>query len=238
MKKSITAGLALLWICTIILAGCSADTQIFSLEDPQKVIVTSIRGEKIEITDEDMIRQITDNIASIQFEKGESSKNTNGFGPMVSWYDSNGDMIETISVMSEDTIIYNNYFWTAVNGSIDTEVISAILSTILEANQATEEDWEDKALLEEYAAYGIEKEDDFYYYQGELVYIIKDQSPDSSVYLLNTDSTGTISIKVTRNAEGEITSVTYMTEEEVGKALPRILGGASCINMTDVGRKA
>ena len=128
--------------------------------------------------------------------------------------------------MSEDTVIYNNYFWTAVNGSIDTEVISAILSTKLEANQADEEDWEDKALQEEYAAYGIEKEGEFHYYQGELVYIIKDQHPDSSVYLLNTDSTGTISIKVTRNAEGEITSVTYMTEEEVAKVLPRILGGA------------
>ncbi len=90
---------------------------------------------------------------------------------------------------------------------------------------AKEEDWEDKALLEEYAANGIEKEDNFYYYQGELVYIIKDQRPDSSVYLLNTDSEGTVNIKVIRNVEGEITSVTYMTEEEVAKALPRILGG-------------
>ncbi len=92
---------------------------------------------------------------------------------------------------------------------------------------AEEEDWEDKALLEEYAACGIEEDDGFYYYQGELVYIIKDQSPDSSVYLLNTDSKGTVSIKVIRNAEGEITSVTYMTEEEVAKALPRILGRAN-----------
>lgn len=37
--------------------------------------------------------------------------------------------IETISVMSNDTIIYNSYFWTAINGSIDMEVINAILST-------------------------------------------------------------------------------------------------------------
>ncbi len=92
---------------------------------------------------------------------------------------------------------------------------------------AKEEDWEDKALLEEYAACGIEEEGDFYCYQGELVYIIKDQRPDSSVYLLNTDSKGTVSIKVIRNIEGEITSVTYMTEEEVAKALPRILGGTN-----------
>ena len=158
---------------------------------------------------------------------------------------SNGDVIETIFVMSEDTVIYNNYFWTAVNGSIDTEVINDVLSTETssldgvtddaetssETQEPTdEEDWEDKALLEEYAAYGIEKKDNFYYYQGELVYIIKDQHPDSSVYLLNTDSKGTVSIKVIRNAEEEITSVTYMTEEEVTKALPRILGGASSLD--------
>ncbi|MBD5503914.1 MAG: hypothetical protein HDR09_09280 [Lachnospiraceae bacterium] len=98
---------------------------------------------------------------------------------------------------------------------------------------AKEEEWEDKALLEEYAAYGIEKHGDFYYYQGELVYLIKNQYPDSSVYSLNTDSTGTISIKVNRNAKGEITSVTYMTEEEVAKALPRILGGMKAAEYSD-----
>ncbi len=245
MKKSITAGLALLWVCMMILGGCSSKTQIFSLENSQKVTVTSISGEKIEVADEDMIRQITENITSIQFERGESSKNTNGFGPMVSWYDSSGNVIETISVMSEDTIIYNNYFWTAVNGSIDTEVINAVLSSDASSldgvsddaaissgtqEQAGEEDWEDKALLEEYETYGIEKEDNLYYYKGELVYIIKDQHPDSSVYLFNTDSKGTVSIKLIRNAEEEITSVTYMTEEEVAKALPRILGGASSLD--------
>ena len=102
----------------------------------------------MEVTDEDIIQQITDNITSIQFERGESSEDTNGFGSMISWYDTNGDMVETISVMSDDTIIYNSYFWTAMNGSIDMEVINDVLSTILEANQAGEEDWEDKTLME------------------------------------------------------------------------------------------
>lgn len=87
-----------------------------------------------------------------------------------------------------------------------------------------EEDWDDKALLEAYAANGIEKDGNFYYYQGELIYIIKDERIDSSVYWLNTDSKGTVSIKVIRNAAGEITGVSYMTEEEVEKALLKILG--------------
>ena len=131
MKKSIMVVLILLWVSMIVLGGCSSSpkVKIFSFESSQKITVTSISGEKIEVIDEDMIRQITDNITSIQFERGESSKDTNGFGPMISWHNSNGDVIETISVMSNDTIIYNNYFWTAINGSIDMEVIKELADT-------------------------------------------------------------------------------------------------------------
>ena len=129
-EKSIVGVLTLLWVSMIVLGGCysSPKVKIFSLEIPQKITVTSISGEKIEVIDEDIKQQIIENITSIQFERGGSSKDTNGFGPMISWYNSNGDVIETISVMSNDTIIYNNYFWTAINGSIDMEVINTVLS--------------------------------------------------------------------------------------------------------------
>ncbi|MDE7284740.1 MAG: hypothetical protein K2N85_14325, partial [Lachnospiraceae bacterium] len=85
-------------------------------------------------------------------------------------------------------------------------------------------DWEDEALLEEYAAYGIEKVDNLFYYQGELVYILKDQRPDSSCYLLDTNSKGTVSIKVVHNEEGKITGISYMTDEEVQELMPKLLG--------------
>lgn len=108
MKKSIMGVLALLWVSMIVLGGCSSPkVKIFSLESPQKITVTSISGEKMEVADEDIIQQITDNITSIQFERGESSEDTNGFGPIISWYNSNGDVMETITVMSNDTIIYS-----------------------------------------------------------------------------------------------------------------------------------
>ena len=69
MKKSIMGVLTLLWVSMIILGGCSSspEEKIFSLENFQKVTVTSISGEKIEVIDEDMMQQITDNITSIQF---------------------------------------------------------------------------------------------------------------------------------------------------------------------------
>ena len=87
-------------------------------------------------------------------------------------------------------------------------------------------DWEDKAFLEEYAAYGIEKVDNLFYYQGELVYILKDQRPDSSCYLLDTNSKGTVSIKVVHNEEGKITGISYMTDEEVQELMPKLLGSS------------
>ena len=81
MKKLIMGVLTLLWVCMIVLVGCSSslEEKIFSLESPQKITVTSISGEKIEVTDENMMQQITDNITSIQFRRGESSVDTNGF---------------------------------------------------------------------------------------------------------------------------------------------------------------
>ena len=83
-------------------------------------------------------------------------------------------------------------------------------------------DWDDKALMEAYAACGIEKNGKFYYYCGETVYILKNQRPDSSIYLINTE--GTVSIKVNWNAEGEITGVSYIAKEEVEKLKPKLLG--------------
>ncbi len=136
-----------------------------------------------------------------------------------------GDSNNTGDLAEADGQIAENAEQTDAEENVASENIDAATESSVTQESAKEEDREDKALLEEYAAYGIEKEDNFYYYEGELIYIIKDQRPDSSVYLLNTDSKGTVSIKVIRNAEGEITSVTYMTEEEVAKALPRILGG-------------
>ncbi|MDE6748947.1 MAG: hypothetical protein K2K21_07795, partial [Lachnospiraceae bacterium] len=94
------------------------------------------------------------------------------------------------------------------------------------ANDKWDWDWDDKAFLEEYAAYGIEKVGNVFYYQGELVYILKDQRPDSSCYLLDTNSKGTVSIKVVHNEEGQITGISYMSEEEVQELLPKLLGSS------------
>ena len=84
-------------------------------------------------------------------------------------------------------------------------------------------DLEDKALIETYFAHGIEKKGTLYYYQDELVYILKNQYPNSSSSIINTNLKGEVSIQVTWNTEGEITDISYMTEEEIEKLLKRIM---------------
>lgn len=130
MKRSIAAAfVSLCFAGMMLLGGCSPKTKTFSIESPQKITITSLSGKKTEITEEEMIRQITDHIASIQFERGKSSKDTNGFGPFISWYDSNGDLIESFSVMGDDTILYDDHFWKPVDGGAEMEDIYTVLST-------------------------------------------------------------------------------------------------------------
>lgn len=124
MKKLIVSVFTL--VCVLGSAGCSS-TKTFEIEDAQKIVLISVEGKKVEITDADTIQQITDQMISIPFQKGKSSKDKNGFGPIIQWYDSNGDMVEVISVMGDQTIDYGGHYWTAVNGSIDTEGLNELL---------------------------------------------------------------------------------------------------------------
>ena len=108
-------------------------------------------------------------------------------------------------------------------------------------NDWKNEDWnyegwdlEDKALIEAYAAHGIEKRGTLYYYHDELVYILKNQYPDSSSSKINTDLKGAVSIKVTWNTEGEIADISYMTEEEIEKVLKKAMGGTEEIPVINI----
>ena len=136
MKKYIALVLAL--ACVLGLAGCagrsygttSSEYKSFKFENVSKLIIISIDGKRYEVTAPDTVRQITENIESIQFEKGESSENSNGFGPFIQWYDANDNLIESISVMAEETIIYNRFFWTAADGNIDYTALNQILGNV------------------------------------------------------------------------------------------------------------
>lgn len=69
--------------------------------------------------------------------------------------------------------------------------------------------------LEEYPAYGITKQGTDYYYQGQLTRIFADFQANESFVTLNINPKGTAAVKVTRNADGSIKSVGYLTESEI-----------------------
>ena len=82
-------------------------------------------------------------------------------------------------------------------------------------------EWEEQQ-LEEYRLQGITIEGEMYktyYYKGEVVNVFLDVRQNKSFYTLNINPQGTVSIKVTRNEDGEIISVDYMTDEGVRELL-------------------
>ena len=135
MKRYIAFLFAFVYVLSLV--GCASKSDgttssyhSFEFENVSKLVVISVDGKRFEVTDTDTVQQITDNIESIQFEKGESSENTNGFGPFIQWYGANDNLIESISVMGEETIIYDGFFWTATDGNIDEAILNEILRNI------------------------------------------------------------------------------------------------------------
>ena len=90
---------------------------------------------------------------------------------------------------------------------------------------ALDRDWEQEALeeeldrqrLEEYEKYGLSTVGKRHYYRGQSVNIFLDHVPGSRSYFLNTNPAGTVNVKVLRDADGTITGMDYMTEEEVNR---------------------
>jgi uncharacterized protein YcfL len=126
--KKYTALLLILILC-LMLVGCNP-SKVFEIADVEKVVLMSgTTGEKVEITDTAIIQQITENINSVEFKKGQSSKNSSGWSYNIKWYDAKGLEIENITISGNGTVNYDDYFWSATNGSVDTAFLDELLNT-------------------------------------------------------------------------------------------------------------
>ena len=129
MKHMKTKGLAAaVLICLLILGGCGKKTKVFDMDGAQTLTVTSVSGQKTEAKDRETAEKIMGRIGALEFERDKSAANVNGFGPIVTWYGADGGVIDAVSVMDAETIMYDGYFWTAKGGNIDTESINAVIS--------------------------------------------------------------------------------------------------------------
>lgn len=87
-----------------------------------------------------------------------------------------------------------------------------------ELKQKREKEWEE-AQKAEYEAAGVTMDGKNYYYQGQLVNIFLDIRANGSFYTLNMNPAGTINIKIIRNTDDNIASVSYMSDAEVTSLL-------------------
>lgn len=128
MKKCIALVLAL--VCVLGLVGCSSE-MTFDIADASKIELRSGDGRPtVEITDKEDIKYITDNVNALKFSKGESSKYSGGWSYALRWYDSEGNSIQGLTVMSENKINYKSYFWTSMDAdaTIDIAFLDALLN--------------------------------------------------------------------------------------------------------------
>lgn len=127
MKKHLIL-ISLTLICCLFLTSCDKK-MTFAIENTETILVMSgTTGKSIEITDKDIIQQITDNINSLSFERG-SRINSSGWGYNIRWYNAAGDEIENMSTGGTGTnLFYDGYNWSIVSGNIDTELLDEVLA--------------------------------------------------------------------------------------------------------------
>lgn len=128
MKKIVLFILMLYY--TLYLAGCSSEKS-FNITGISKIeLLSGNTGATVEITDEEEIAYITNNINAMMFSKEKSSKDTTGWSYWLKWYDSDNNLKEEIIVMSEYRIEYKDYFYTCKNADLEIDI--AFLDKLLD----------------------------------------------------------------------------------------------------------
>ena len=120
-------------VCAFIvlsMVACSSRTHKFEIVDAAKLTVTSGNtGEKVEITDTESIRYITDNINSLTYSKGDKVS-SDGWSYALTWYDKDGNEQKKLTVLNEYTIIYDGRYYKGME--TDYEIDMAFLEKLFE----------------------------------------------------------------------------------------------------------
>ena len=125
-RKWMAAVLAL--ACVLGLGGCMVIPEEIQIPEAEKLVVRSGNdGEAVEVMDQEAIRRVTENINALKFEKGYSSEDYDGWRYTLSWYDSDGGLLESITVMTDNQISYGGYFYVSIGAGIDTALLDELL---------------------------------------------------------------------------------------------------------------
>lgn len=116
-------------ICVgVLLVACSS-IKSFEIPSAAKVELRSGNtGNIVEIIDADSIEQITNNINSLWYEKGNSSNDYTGWSHSIKWYNMDGSLIEEIVILGNQAIDYEEKFYSVSDGIIDIELLDGFLN--------------------------------------------------------------------------------------------------------------
>ena len=134
MRKIIILVLAL--TCMLGLAACNGRNLRFDIGVANSIHIKSgLTGDEINITDEEIIQSITQDINSLRFEKTSKSDGKVGYVYMIKWFDADGEQMESITITEENgyQISYEGYFYkVGADLCIDVTLINGMLGTTAE----------------------------------------------------------------------------------------------------------
>ncbi len=128
-KRCLLLLLILLFVYLLIMIGYSKQNLQFDIGDAEKITVFSgSTGRTVEVMDKETIKHITKNINSLNLTKEKSAKGYDGYTYHIAWYDAEGKLMESIIVMSNGKIRYNDYFYLTdeAEGTVDMDDIDGL----------------------------------------------------------------------------------------------------------------
>ena len=126
MKKLIALVLALL--CGLTLVSCSAKAVLNDISSTKMIEIYDYETDtSIEVTDQETINRICENILSLKLSKIHYNKPTSSVYTLT-FYDANDNPIEIIGIPSTFNWIHcNDAFYTITEGQFDREYIATLL---------------------------------------------------------------------------------------------------------------
>lgn len=128
MKKIIIP--IFIFACMLSFAGCMVNSVSFDIEEAAMIrLCSGADGTMVEITDQDDIGRITENINVLKFEKGYSSKDYDEWSYSLTWCDSSGGQLDELVIMDDNRVSYMDYFYVSIGGGIDTAFLDGLLDS-------------------------------------------------------------------------------------------------------------
>ncbi|ERJ11775.1 hypothetical protein [Haloplasma contractile] len=84
-------------------------------------------GEEVEVTDDAVIKHITDNINRVEYRRGWLDFNM-GYTYTIKLYDTDDELISKLTVRGDSRITYNRFSYVAKEHSIDYEYIGSLFN--------------------------------------------------------------------------------------------------------------